>query len=209
MKYKLIKLFTILTFIILIFTVIIWSNFTIITKSGTYKDKVGIIDKTLSTEYNAITYSNNTSFKSKKVTHGDKLVSFVRDYQDKARLYYFDASNEFGEIDTNTIIEGLVWMIYNGVKRVNISYSNSIKHTELESWIAEHEEITVYASYNNLLNSFDYPAMYVGVFASGSNPKILYKKTDIKYKSNKIILLTNTIKYYHGNSFLSVMSMLK
>ncbi len=51
--------------------------------------------------------------------------------------------------------------------------------------------------------------MYSGVYASGSSRKIKYKDIDINYCSNNIFVINNGIKAYHGNSFLSVLSMLK
>lgn len=100
-------------------------------------------------------------------------------------------------------------MLSNDVKRVNISMSNKVKNDSLQNWIAEHKEIRVFASYNNKFNSYDYPAMYPGVYASGSSRKISYKDKDINYCSNNILVINNGIKAYHGNSFLSVISMLK
>ena len=43
----------------------------------------------------------------------------------------------------------------------------------------------VYSSYNNLLNSLDYPSMYENVIASGcDNSKIKYKDMDVCYANN-------------------------
>ena len=59
---------------------------------------------------------------------------------------------------------------------------------------------------SNKLNSLaDYPAMYSGVIASGSDNKIKYKDIDMHYDSNKIILINkNGLKFFEGNSFLSL-----
>ena len=80
----------------------------------------------------------------------------------------------------------------------------------METWIKENNDMTVYCSYNNKLNSLaDYPAMYSGVIASGSDNKIKYKDIDMHYDSNKIILINkNGLKFFEGNSFLSLYTML-
>ena len=123
-------------------------------------------------------------------------------------MYYFDASNNEGKIETKGIIEGLEWMVDNSVEKVNISLSTKTMNNELKSWIKDHNEILIYASYNNRINSYDYPAMYPKVYASGTDSRINYKDIDIKYKNNNIIILPNVFKIYHGNSYLSIISML-
>lgn len=172
------------------------------------KYKLGIIDANLSSKYDNVIYSINTEISSIKPTHGDKLISFVFDCQKNAKLYYYDASDNSGSIKTNNIIDGLNWMAENSVDRINLSLSNKVKHEELQSWIINHKNIRVYASYNNKLNSLDYPAMYNNVYATGCNPKINYKEIDIKYKNSNIIVLPNIFKKYKGNSYLSIISML-
>lgn len=172
-------------------------------------DSVGIIDGNLSIKYDNINYSENICFDSKNITHGDEIIQFILNCQSNIEVYYYDASNQDGEVYNDSIIQGLEWMLNNNVKRVNISMSNKVKHDSLQNWIEEHKEIRVFASYNNKLNSYDYPAMYAGVYGSGSNKKISYKDIDINYCSNDILVINNGIKVYYGNSFLSVLTMLK
>ncbi len=178
-------------------------------KNTNCNNKVGIIDGNLSTKNHNITFSESTNFSSKIRTHGDEIISFIFNCQRNVEVYYFDATNDNGEIDTNKILNGLNWMLENRVDLVNISLSNTVKHKELENWILQHSEIKIFASYNNKLHSYDYPAMYNGVFASGSDSRIKYKDNDFRYNSNRIILLTNGFHIYNGNSYLSVLSMLK
>ena len=78
----------------------------------------------------------------------------------------------------------------------------------MEEWIALHRnQIQVYASYNNLKNSYDYPAMYSHVIGSGSE-NIEYKECDKKYRGNVVVFLPK-MKVYSGNSFLSLITMLE
>lgn len=171
-------------------------------------EKVGIIDSSLSQFYYNITTNDGANFSIKTKTHGDKMIEFALNCQKNCNLYYYDAQNATGNITTESILQGLDWMAKHSVTRVNISLSSKHKTDDLQNWINSHNEITVFASYNNMINSFDYPAMYDNVIASGSNNKINYKRNDIKYKSNTICLVSNKFKIYRGNSYLSILSML-
>jgi glutamate dehydrogenase/leucine dehydrogenase len=98
--------------------------------------------------------------------------------------------------------------MYNNIKKVNVSLSSKEYNQELNDWISTHKDvIQIYASYNNLINSYDYPAMYNNVIASGSNNNVEYKAIDINYKKSKIFYIPN-IKLYNGNFFLSLITML-
>ena len=94
------------------------------------------------------------------------------------------------------------------IREVNISLSSKENNADLDKWISEHKsEIKIYASFNNLKNSYDYPAMLPGVVASGVNP-LEYKEGDILYKKNRFIFLPS-FKKFEGNSFLSLVSMIE
>ena len=81
---------------------------------------------------------------------------------------------------------------------------------KLEKWIIDHsDDIKVYASYNNLLNSFDYPAQYEKVIGVGTNKILNGKNIDVLYRSHEIIVLSGGIKIYSGNSYLAPYTMLK
>ena len=67
----------------------------------------------------------------------------------------------------------------------------------------------IYASYSNLKNSIDYPAMYQNVIGCGYAKGALNKAIDNMYKSNRIIVWNNGLAYYKGNSYLSLYTMLK
>ena len=67
----------------------------------------------------------------------------------------------------------------------------------------------IYASYSNLKNSIDYPAMYQNVIGCGYAKGELNKAIDNMYKSNRIIVWNNGLAYYKGNSYLSLYTMLK
>lgn len=88
------------------------------------------------------------------------MVKFLKDIN-VDNIYYFDSRTENDKITADSIISGLEWMKSNDVKYVNISLSSKKKSEELSNWISDNKDtISVYASYNNLTQSFDYPAMY-------------------------------------------------
>lgn len=152
-------------------------------------DAIGIIDGNISKKNANITYSIKKKNKSIEPTHGDKLVKFLNSICDNPSIYYYDASNEDDDITTEGIINGLEWMVKNNVEKVNISLSSKEYSDELNNWISLHKDvIKIYASYNNLINSYDYPAMYDYVIASGSNKNIEYKDIDFNYKKIEYFL---------------------
>lgn len=195
-------------FSILFIAFFAFSKSTVIVYETKCRDKVGIIDENLSNKLEKVYYHQKTMFDSNINTHGDNLIEFIFKCQQSVDLYYYDATNERGKIDTEQIIAGLEWMIEQSVEKVNISLSNKIKHDEIQKWINNHPQIEVFASYNNRYNSFDYPAMYDNVIGSGCGNQIKYKDIDKIYKSNTIFIISN-MKFYKGNSYLSVLSMLK
>ena len=67
----------------------------------------------------------------------------------------------------------------------------------------------VYASYNNELNTLDYPAGYKGVIGIGSSKKIKRKSNDVIFRTNRIVAFFNGIRYYEGNSYLTPYVMLR
>lgn len=74
-------------------------------------------------------------------------------------------------------------MLSNNISKVNISLTSKQYSKDLENWISQNKDsVQIYASYNNLLNSYDYPAMYDNVIASGSNNNINLKAIDRYYK---------------------------
>lgn len=173
---------------------------------------IGIIDTYLTNEYDNLIYEKYTNNNiSNDMTHGDSIVQFIKDINYTGNIYYYSAWN--GEkITADALIEGLEWMKKNGIKKVNISLSSSKFSKNLKNWIITNKDVLrVYASYNNNLNTVaDYPAMYDYVLASGCDSRIPYKDNDIKYRSNKIIILSRMkLKFYQGNSYLSPLSMIR
>lgn len=69
------------------------------------------------------------------------------------------------------------------------------------------DRMKIYVSYNNLKNSFDYPAMFPGTIGVGTTGT---KDTDRIFVSNRIIIWgKNGISEYEGNSFLTPYVMIK
>lgn len=178
-------------------------------KKCNLKYTYGIIDARVSNSHENVVFNKDHN-ESDSTSHGDMMIHFAQDICENLKIQYYDASDNEGNINTNAIIDGLEWMISNKVDRVNISLSTKTYSRELESWINEHyNDIKIYASYNNLINTKDYPAMYDHVIGSGTDNRIVYKKEDLKYLSNDIKLFYDINKEYIGNSYLSIYSMLK
>lgn len=136
------------------------------------------------------------------------MLEFVNDNYVDFEILYYDAESENGRITSKSIIDGLTELKTMGVDKINISLSCKKYSRDIQKWIDENKDVKIFASYNNLINTFDYPARYGGVIASGKKEKNYdYKPLDIVYKSNRIFSL-NTGKIYNGNSYLSIMSML-
>ncbi|MCL1881672.1 MAG: hypothetical protein FWF76_05790 [Oscillospiraceae bacterium] len=188
----------------------LYNSFVFIT-TASYSGSIGIIDFPLSyVPYNVVYYSQDgSSFISENETHGDSLIDFLRDYNFRGTIYYFPAKNDDGIITTENIICGLEWLISNEITRINISLSSALRNDELQEFINNNPEIVIYASYNNQLNTLDFPAMYENVIGSGSDSRIQYKDIDRHYRTNKIVMTNrNGINRFAGNSFLSLVTML-
>lgn len=185
-------------------------NYFTFTKRVNYNENVGVIDTYLNRTYDDI-ISNESKYNSneEKDTHGDKLINFIRELNYSGNIYYYSAVNEEGKISTDNIIDGLEWMINNDIKRINISLSSKKYNEDLQRWIKEHKEVEIYCSYNNYYNSVaDYPSMYSGVIASGSDDRINYKTDDEQYTNNRVVVINKGIHLFFGNSYLSVYTML-
>lgn len=188
---------------------IIYQNYIIVVPVKNIDFKYGVIDGHISSEYQNVTYNTLNRFDDECITHGDLIVKFIRNLDNQSNIFYYDAENEEGKISSENIILGLNWMLNNGVDKVNISLSSSFYSKELEKWISTNADyIKIYASYNNKINSLDYPAMYQNVIGSGYNKKIKYKDIDKTYKTNKILVWTNILEKYEGTSYLSPWTML-
>lgn len=167
---------------------------------------VGIIDGDLSAQHPIISETNADGY-TDSATHGDALLDFLAHF-DVAEVYYYDASTD-GIVSSANIMAGLEWMKAKGVRYVNISLSSKQYSRELASWIAENQnDITVYASFNNVPQSADYPAMYDGVIASGIETDFADNTDDCVYSSSKIVVDWNISTIYSGNSYLSLWTMI-
>lgn len=193
--------------VVIISILIINSQFTITNKKSVNK-AIGIIDGNYTKKYNNVVY--NTNPKENLIeTHGDNMINFAKELSYDVKIYYYDATNIEGKIDSSNIILGLEYMKDKNVDIINISLSSKKYSSEIENWIKSNPEITVYASYNNLANTFDYPAMYEETIGVGKrNWNISYKEKDKIYFNNKIIILPNLFKIYEGNSYLSLYEIL-
>ena len=60
------------------------------------------------------------------------------------------------------------------IQYVNLSLSTKKREETLQEWL-NNTELRVYSSYNNLLNSLDYPSMYENVIASGCDNSKIYR----------------------------------
>lgn len=203
------KNISILLLCAVVFAIYINSNYIImLTKTDLNGEIYGIIDDSLTTEIENVTYINYDNSNRKNESHGEKLCRFANDNYKNFEIYYYNAEIN-GQISSENIIYGLDELKDRGVNKINISLSSKIYSDGLQNWISEHKDIKIFASYNNKINTYDYPAMYEGVVASGKyNDVIKFKECDVKYNSMNIIGI-NSLKKYSGNSFLSLVSMFK
>lgn len=203
-KARIVSCFLVGVVVFIIYTCL--NNVMVISKTNLNNEIYGIIDDSLSKEMENVVYIKSDYNNHKTESHGEKLCEFANDYYENFEIYYFSAEAD-GIIDSKNVIHGLNELINKSVKKINISLSSKIYSDDLQNWIREHKDIKIYASYNNKMNTYDYPAIYEGVIASGAHDeRTQFKEIDVKYRSQNIIGLT-PLKKYSGNSFLSLMSM--
>lgn len=203
-KARIVSCFLVGVVVFIIYTCL--NNVMVISKTNLNNEIYGIIDDSLSKEMENVVYIKSDYNNHKTVSHGEKLCEFANDYYENFEIYYFSTEAD-GKIDSKNVIHGLNELINKSVKKINISLSSKIYSDDLQNWIREHKDIKIYASYNNRINTYDYPAMYEEVIASGEYNEITkFKEIDVKYRSQNIIGLT-PLKKYSGNSFLSLVSM--
>lgn len=175
------------------------------------KDKemcIGIIDGQITIKVENVVY-NRINEELKQKQHGDYMVEFAKKVNPSVKIEYFDATNENGIINTEKILEGLDYLKEKDVKIINLSLSTKKYSSDIQDWVNKNTDIKVYASYNNLENSYDYPAMYENVYGCGKKGKIKTKENDYMYTSNKIVLLNDIKNKYEGNSYLTIYTSIK
>lgn len=149
--------------------------------------KIGIIDDSLcKNPCDKVIYEGEIVHD--KESHGENILNFINSIGYSNTIYYYSAENG-NSISSDSIISGLEWMKKNGVKRVNISLSSKNKSDELQDWIENNLDIKVFCSYNNKINTYDYPAMLEGTISSGSNSEVNYKTNDVVYKTSNLIVM--------------------
>lgn len=171
----------------------------------------GIIDGTLSMGHCNVIKSNTEIEKKSKLSHGDELLQFMYELNPNNMFYYYDAETDKDKgILSESIINGLNWMLENNVNVVSISLSSKYYSHELENWILQNSgKIKIYASYSNTANTFDYPARYERVVGVGTIGTPKPGKEDVIYKTNNLIMITSKLKFYKGNSYLAPYTMIK
>ena len=171
--------------------------------------KYGVIDESLNEKHNNIEILNEKKCATTtEKSHGDYVLDFIEQISPSTSVYYYDAEVD-GKITTESIILGLNWMLENEVDCVTLSLSGKVYSDKLESWLDNNsDKITVYASYNNTRNSFDYPANYSNVIGIGTTQTINKKDNDVTYQTSNIIVTSFPLKKYVGNSYLTPYTML-
>jgi len=201
-KYR--TFITILVCLLLIIMImgIILSNIRIVFQNNN-ECTIGIIDGRYTEKLDGVVYNTMPKEEAEK-THGDNMTEFAKNLAKNTKIYYYDATDQDGKVDTNNLLLGLEYMKKNDVTVINISLSSKKYSSEVQAWINNNPEIKVYASYNNLVNSIDYPAMYNNVIGCGKREKIQYKDIDHIYSNNKTIIFPDFASVYEGNSYLSL-----
>lgn len=145
------KKLIIIIFIIIIILSGFFLTYTVVFSINNNESEItlGIIDGNLSMSHNNIFNSVNIATE-KQEQHGDLILYFLEKYDNNAKIAYYDAEKD-NKINTESIINGLNWMIDNKVSCVCISLSSAYYSEDLQTWINKHnKEITIYASYSNL-----------------------------------------------------------
>lgn len=174
------------------------------TSNKCFNQKIGIIDGQINKRGRGIKYYKKT-YSSKKPTHGDTMLNFALEYcKNNINLYYYDATDSEGNITTNNIIDGIEILSKDGVSRIVISLSSKKYNENFDNYLSDLKNMEIYASYNNLKNSRDYPAMYNNVIGVTDDKGLDYKSDDIIYKSNQLIINFNYQEKYIGNSYLAL-----
>lgn len=166
--------------------------------------KIGIIDGAYTTVFDNVNYNTEPKENNGELTHGDYMLEFLNNSSENIEAYYYDASSEEGKINTENILSALEYLKQKEVEVINMSISSKYYSADIESWIKDNSHIKVFASYNNLINSIDYPAMYEEVYGSGKKVDIEFKDKDYTYFTNKVIVFPHLSKVYEGNSYLSL-----
>ena len=160
------KFIFISTAIVFIATIWLYYNYLIIFPI-TNTCMIGIIDSDLTISYENIEFTNNPLNSSEEnfKTHGDLIMQFVNTYSPDTKVCYYS----YGDNNTTeNIIEGIKWLINHNVKYINISLSNKNKSQIFEEYINQvKDKCYIFCSFNNNLNTFDYPAMYNNTIGVG------------------------------------------
>ena len=116
MKNK-IKNISVLLLCIVVFAIYINSNYIImLTKTDLNGEIYGIIDDSLTTEIENVTYINYDNSNRKIESHGEKLCRFANDNYKNFEIYYYNAELN-GQISSESIICGLDELMNRGVKK--------------------------------------------------------------------------------------------
>lgn len=198
--------------IIIGFIVIVIKNSIIITFPKAKEQVIGIIDSSINEDIKSSiffqSYMNSVPLKEK--SHGDNLIGFAKKINKEVTIYYYDASDDRGKINTDAIIEGLEWLKKNNVTNINISLSSTHYSVELEKYIKENNNFfTIFASYNNNKSTFDYPAMYKFVTGVGTKNILEKKDNDIYHNTSTVFIIKKPFKIYKGNSYISLLETIK
>ena len=172
---------------------------------------VGIIDDNLSYDLGKgiIIRQHAKNGSASGESHGEDIISFLRHAGYAGDILYYSAENDDGIIDNNGVLKGLQWLSNHGAERIAVCLSTSRYDVRIEEWIRNNPDIKIYSSYNNIVQSQnDYPSMYEGTYASGCDSNIGYKQTDRHYFSSRILTIGCGVQYYHGNTYLALISLL-
>ena len=68
------------------------------------------------------------------------ILEFIEKYNKQICPYQYDAENNNDKIASESIIEGLEWMLDNKVEYVSISLSRNYYSKRLDTWITKHSD---------------------------------------------------------------------
>ncbi len=132
LKRKFVKIVSIIILLIIVVGIIVNNSFVFANSvSDMTNSRIGILDGRLSFEPKYVLLSDNTIINEDGYTHGDKMISFAKEYCNNLDIYYYDITDKNNEITNDNIINGLNWMVKNNILKVNLSFSTKIYSYDL------------------------------------------------------------------------------
>lgn len=109
--------------------------------------KYGIIDGSMEDSFeHVICLNKNASVDG--FSHGKEMCSFIKRNYKNYEIYYYNAEIN-GKMSSESIIAGLERLKAEGISKINLSLSSKVYSHEMQKWINDNDDVTIYASYTH------------------------------------------------------------